>query len=241
MTLTADELATLYRERIHAEELQPGEKLPSLAELQKLHGVGAGAAGRAVAKLRAEGLVESRHGAGNYVRTPPPKVAVTDNWADAVLHGNDPDRSAVILRIDKVVPPPLIREALGLKEGELVVLRHSRVDWQGSPAHVEWVYYPADLAFETEIVLHDTGEGGVYARLAERGAQVDRSVEEIGARLPLPQEVRLLGVRADVPVLEVARTTWAGRRAVEAGRAVLNAELYKVVHETVLVKKDSKR
>lgn len=234
MTMTADELATLYRERIQTEQLKPGDKLPSLTELQKLHGVGPGAANAAVQKLRASGLIESRQGAGNFVKQPPSKASVTDNWADAVLHGSDPNRSAHILRIDKVAPPPFARDALALPDGELAVMRHARVDFHGAPAHVEWVYYPPDLAFESAIVFHDTGEGGVYARLAERGAVVDRYVEFIEARLPLPAEVPLLKVRADMPVFEVTRLVWAGERVVEAGRAVLIGGLYQVVHETVL-------
>ncbi|GGN39048.1 GntR family transcriptional regulator [Actinoplanes campanulatus] len=240
MTMTADGLAALYRERIHAEQLKPGDRLPSLAELQQLHGVGAGAAGRAIGKLRSEGLIESQHGRGNFVKAPPPKVNVTDNWADAVQRGTDPDRIATVLRVAKVLPPPPVQEILGVAADEQVVERHARVDFRGAPGHLEWTYYPADLAFGTDILLHDVGEGGVYERLAERGARVDRFVEEIVARLPSPAEAELLAVRQEVPVLEVTRTTWAGRRAVEAGRAILNAELYQVTHETVLRKKAAK-
>ena len=129
------------------------------------------------------------------------------------------------------------RAALGLPDGELAVMRHARVDFHGAPAHVEWVYYPPDLAFESAIVFHDTGEGGVYARLAERGAVVDRYVEFIEARLPLPDEVPLLRIRSDMPVFEVTRLAWAGERVVEAGRAVLIGGLYQVVHETRLGKR----
>lgn len=232
MPLTADELAAHYREQISDGRLEPGTKLPSLSELQQIHRVGKGAAQAAIGKLRAEGAIESRHGSGNFVKGPAPRVAVTGNWADMVRRRADPDWTAVVLRIDEIDPPPYVREALATAEGDPVVMRQARVYFQGSPAHVEWTFYPVALARGSALAYHDTGEGGVYACLAERGAPVDRLVEHIVARVPLPVEAAALQARAGVPVLEVTRMSWSGDRVVEVGRALLSSDLYEVVHES---------
>lgn len=232
MPMTGDELAAHYREQIEQGKLDPGSKMPSLTDLQAMFEVGKGVAQQAIGKLRAEGLIESRQGAGNFVKATTERADLASHWADAIAQRGNPDFEVSLLRVAEVDPPPFARTELGVEQGEQVVLRQSRVDVRGTPGHVEWVYYPADLAKGSAIVYTDTGKGGVYARLAELGAPVDRFVERFVARLPRPDEAELLKLRAGAPVLEVWRTAWSGQRAVEAGRAVLNAERYQVVHDS---------
>lgn len=232
MPMTGDELAAHYRVQIENGELAAGAKLPSLTELQATFGVGKGVAQQMIGKLRAEGLIESRQGAGNFVRGNVERADLASHWADAVAQRGNPAFAATLLQVGEVEPPPFVRTELGIKEGEPVVLRQSRVDVRDAPAHIEWVYYPADLAKGSAIVYTDTGDGGIYARLADLGLPVDRFVERFVARLARPDELDALKLRAGSPVLEVWRTAWSGERAVEAGRAVLNAERYQVVHDS---------
>ncbi|MEU4558411.1 GntR family transcriptional regulator [Actinoplanes sp. NPDC023936] len=234
MTLSADELAAIYRKRILAGELQAGDKLPTLVELQKEHDVGKGAAQLAIGKLRTEGLVEARRGSGVYVRAREQRVNLSNNWADAVERRGDQAWRVSHLRVDVVPAPELIAEEFGLREGDRVALRHAVVEFEGKPAHVEWVYYPAELAKAADIVFHGTGEGGVYARLEEAGAPVDRYTERFVARAAEESDASTLGLRVGDPVLAVVRVTWSGERVVEVGRAVLNAALYQVEHDSRL-------
>jgi GntR family transcriptional regulator of arabinose operon len=53
--------------------VQPGDRLPSEAELERRFGVSRITVGRAVRDLQARGLVERRAGSGTYVRRPQPK------------------------------------------------------------------------------------------------------------------------------------------------------------------------
>ena len=61
-------LAGTLRAAIAAGEFKTGDRLPSAAELTRQHGVSRTVVREAVAELRSEGLVESRKGAGIYVR-----------------------------------------------------------------------------------------------------------------------------------------------------------------------------
>ena len=54
----------------------------------------------------------------------------------------------------------------------------------------------------------DTGPGGIYARLEESGHVLARFTEEVGARMPSPEERRALEIGASVPVLTVLRTAY---------------------------------
>lgn len=55
------------RRRIASGELQPGEQLPSIAQLREQYGVGNTAIRNAMIVLRTEGLVEGHQGKGVYV------------------------------------------------------------------------------------------------------------------------------------------------------------------------------
>lgn len=63
-----EEVASRIRALIASGELQPGEALPSERKLAEQFQVGRAVIREAVRQLEVSGLVESRHGGGNYVR-----------------------------------------------------------------------------------------------------------------------------------------------------------------------------
>jgi GntR family transcriptional regulator, transcriptional repressor for pyruvate dehydrogenase complex len=66
-----EELVAALRRRIVEGEIAPGEKLPSENELIAEHGVSRTVVREAVTRLRADGLVRTRRGAGSFALTPP--------------------------------------------------------------------------------------------------------------------------------------------------------------------------
>ncbi len=52
------------------------------------------------------------------------------------------------------------------------------------------------------------GAGGIYARLEELGHSLGRFVEEVTARMPLPDEARALQLAVGVPVFRLVRTAY---------------------------------
>lgn len=63
-----DEVARAIEQIIVDNNLQPGDKLPSQAELSSVLGVGARSVREAIKTLEARGLIQSFHGKGFYVR-----------------------------------------------------------------------------------------------------------------------------------------------------------------------------
>ena len=60
-------IATEIRDKINAGELRPGDRLPSISQLQKQYGVSAQPVKSALLVLQTEGLVEGHQGRGVFV------------------------------------------------------------------------------------------------------------------------------------------------------------------------------
>jgi GntR family transcriptional regulator len=54
----------------------------------------------------------------------------------------------------------------------------------------------------------DPGPGGVYARIEEAGHRLAEFSEDVGARMPTPDERRRLGLPGGTPVLTVRRVAF---------------------------------
>lgn len=65
-----ERVADAIRDQIRSGQLKPGNKLPSIAQLQEQHGVSYGSIRSAMLVLKAERLIEGRPGEGVYVRQP---------------------------------------------------------------------------------------------------------------------------------------------------------------------------
>ncbi|KXO96306.1 TetR/AcrR family transcriptional regulator [Tsukamurella pseudospumae] len=66
----AEEIAAVLRERIAAGRLRPGDRAPSTRAIMRDHGVAMGTATRVLARLQADGLVDSAPGRGSVVLAP---------------------------------------------------------------------------------------------------------------------------------------------------------------------------
>jgi len=63
-----ERVAEAIREQIRSGELKAGDKLPSLTQLEQIHGVSYGSIRTAMLILKTEGLIEGRAGDGVYVK-----------------------------------------------------------------------------------------------------------------------------------------------------------------------------
>jgi DNA-binding GntR family transcriptional regulator len=61
------QLAALLRARIKSGEFPPGGRIPSVVSLSQEYDLAGGTVKKALAQLRAEGLIESRTGWGTFV------------------------------------------------------------------------------------------------------------------------------------------------------------------------------
>ena len=124
-------------------------------------------------------------------------------------------------------PNSVVAERLRLTADDDVVVRSRRYLADDRPVETAISYIPAEFAHGTKIEQVDTGPGGIYARLEEAGHKLARFTEEVGARMPTPEERRALQLPAGAPVLTVVRTAYdTNDVAVEVCNTVKVASAY---------------
>ncbi|MEU1824634.1 GntR family transcriptional regulator [Streptomyces abikoensis] len=217
----ADEL----RSSILTGELAPGAKLPSENSLKVRYGTTRTTAAKAVAVLKAEGLVVSSQGKSATVR-PRPTVqllttgpnfrrrraeGVSNFNAEVEAQGLKPDQR--ILKVETVPCPPEVADRLGVGEGDPVIARRRVFLLDGEPTQLVDGYYPVDLFQGTAVERIRRIPGGVSALIEDPEGPVRERivqfVEDLEIRMPLPVETEALGIPQGVPlarVLRMART-----------------------------------
>lgn len=222
------ELADRLAERIKAGEkgYRPGETLPHIRDLVE-DGEGSKSTVHAAYKaLEAEGLVTSSRGHGTVVRaqTPLKRLGIERydkaKWrdgdevafiADRVASGRAYRRGEQTQSVSLVDAPADVAKAHGLLVGAPVYARARLVKEGDQPTHTLTSYYRPEHVEGTRIVDPSpgpAGRGGGFRVLYDAGYEIDHMREELFARVPTPEEVKLLMLPAGEPVVELHRTTY---------------------------------
>jgi GntR family transcriptional regulator len=236
------QIAATLRTEIEDGSLPPGAKLPTTRKLQDRFGAGNPTVQRALAVLKAEGLVEGIAGKGVYVRerrpwvlvsgsylpTPPP--GATDRWtseaADQGLTGTQE-----IVRVEEVTPPPEAAKALGLADGTRVILRQRVMLISDEPVELVESYYPLELAAGTALTEPRKIKGGARTLLARRGYPSRESIELISTRMPSPDEAIALNLAEGVPVIRTLRTILSdNERPIEVTLMVMAGDRHQLLY-----------
>jgi GntR family transcriptional regulator len=232
------EIADALRGSITSGAYEPGSRLPSARELEDQHQAALGTVRSAINVLIAEGLVESRHGSGVFVRSfrPIRRRAVSrlsaEKWGSgsAIWESDTEGRALVVDQISvtttQSAPAGALR-LLELDEDAPVVERSRRFVLDGKPVLLSRSYLPAELTEGTRITQVDSGPGGIYARLAERGHAPARFREEVACRMPNRAEAEALAIPSGTPVILVTRVAFtADGRPVECNEMTMDASAY---------------
>jgi GntR family transcriptional regulator len=238
------QIADHLRAAIGRERLGPGDQLPSEAQLMAHYGVARMTARNALRVLQDEGLITAEHGRGVYVRARPPvRRLASDRFAqrhrkegkaafiaEADLAAASPEVD--MIRVTRTKSPGEVADRLGLGRGDRTVVLSRRYLLDGRPVETAVSYIPADLADGTPITDPNPGPGGIYARLEESGHTLGRFTEEVSARMPTPDEARLLALPPGVPVFLLVRTAYdTDGRAVEVCDTIMAADAYLLEYE----------
>ena len=238
------QIADHLRVAIAQGRLGAGDQLPSEAQMMTHYGVARMTARNALRLLQDEGLITAEHGRGVYVRARPPvRRLASDRFAqrhrkegkaafdiEAEQHGVTPQVDQ--LTVTEATAPPEVADRLKVSENSPVLVRNRRYLLDGRPVETAISYVPADLARGTPIADPNPGPGGIYARLEEQGNTLERFTEEVSARMPTPQEVRLLALPPGVPVFRLVRTAYdMDGRAVEVCDTIMAADAYLLAYE----------
>ena len=231
------QIADHLRAAIETGRLVENDRIPSETRLVEHYGVARMTVRNAIGVLQAEGLLVAEHGRGVFVRARPPvRRLAMDRFArrhrdlGKAAFIAEAERTGAVPRVDSLV----IREerpsrdvAARLGTTRRVAARHRRYLLDERPVETAVSYIPLDIAQGTAIVSPDPGPGGIYARLEELGYPLDHFEEEVRARMPTPDESRVLRLPPGVPVFQLIRTAFdTSGRAVEVCDTLMAADMY---------------
>ena len=234
------QIADALRADIRSGHYPPGVALPSERKLMDRFGVTRATIRNALGQLRSEGLLTIERGAGAFVRRPSPvrRIVGPDRFLRkdrakgqaAYLAEMERERlrpEVEVIEVTRTKVPDDLGELMGLETGADVVIRHRRYLASGEPLELATSYIPWVLAKGTAIAKRDTGPGGIYARLEERGHVIADFEEQITARMPTPEERSQLQIPEGVPVFRIIRRAFdADRKVLELCDTIMPADRY---------------
>jgi GntR family transcriptional regulator len=149
------QLAGDLRALILSGDIGPGERLPTTAELTRRYGVNNMTVTRALAILKAEGLVEGRKGKAVISTDRRPAVVRASHYPQAtdgpfpwITEAASRERigSSRLIEVGEQPAPAQVAAAFGIATGAPVVMRHQLLLLDGEPAELVWSYYPLEIA-----------------------------------------------------------------------------------------------
>jgi GntR family transcriptional regulator len=226
----------------------PGTRMPSENELAAQYRTSRPTVRRAIALLSAEGLLAPQQGRGTFVRPAPHvKILVTGASfrkhralglpgfnAQALEQGQRPQQ--VIREVSKIRATPEVAIRLEIDEGAAVVVRRRLFLLEGQPVALCDSYYPASLVSGTPIERSARIRGGAYAVIEDPSGpirrRIARSVDELVARMPVPEETGALRLAPGIPVIRILRTVYDdAARPVEVQDSVVAADRHEFRYE----------
>lgn len=217
------------RQQILDGELKDGDKIPSVRKLAEEWSISQATAMKALATLRADGLVESVVGSGTVVRTKSNvHRSARDRFTRMLSTGRiyAPGEYAVITAAELAPAPAHIADALGIEEGELAIRRHRVTNNEDGPVSASTSWFHASLAESVPALLStERIPGGTPSAIKEVTGREARSAEDrmtVGSADATQAEE--LGVEVGSPVL-IGRNVLrdAEGEVIEAGEYVSGA------------------
>lgn len=228
--------------------LEPGDRLPSENELAERYGTSRPTVRRALALLKAEGLVTTEQGRGVFVR-PRPHVRLLLSGeafrrhrrarrsgfnAQVEEQGQTPEQR--LLDVGAVAAPHEVAQRLDVDDRTRVIVRRRLFVVNGEPVALCDSYYPLEMAQGTALAKPDRIAGGAYGLIEDRqgpiGRRLKRSVDDLVCRMPTPEEVKALELASGVPVVRILRTVYDSTgTAVEVQDTVAAADKHQFRYE----------
>ncbi len=225
------QIKSLILQGLESGEWQPGEAIPSEAELAVRFNVSQGTVRKAIDEMAAENLLVRRQGKGTYV---------------ASHNDNDPRTSFRFLRLipengqlEAPQSQPLecwrakagieAARMLGIKFGAPITIVRRLLHFGAKPVVVEEIYLPGERFLGLTLEMLQEWQGSFYGMLESRfGARMIRAEERIRAVAADRANAKLLGVNEGAPLLSVERVSYTyGDKPVEWRRGLYStAEHY---------------
>jgi GntR family transcriptional regulator len=246
-----EQVADDLRQQVQTGALTPGERLPSEEALASRYRVGLPTLRQALSVLQAEGLIEKRHGRGNFIREPRQRVEYANDrhwfW-DAPDRGADPavrrPRAAdqgieVDVSVDEVDACRDLASRMGVPPGTRLMEYIHRSNHVGdeAPHSIARSYVVRGMLTVTPQAGENPSPWGdeVGGWLTAAGVELERIIERLIARPPSVEESEALGLAPGVAVLAVERTLFdAEGRVVWVADVVMSGDRAVAVYTTSL-------
>jgi DNA-binding GntR family transcriptional regulator len=201
------QIAGYIRDQIVRGDLKPGDEVPSERALAVEWKVARPTATKALETLRVQGLIESRQGAGTYVRGTGTVPRARERFARAREHGTMySDAEVVEFLATEIVdhPPEYVLHALRLPAGSPAVRRArliSRVD--AGPVEVSTSWFAPELAEQApRLMIPERLRGGTQKYLASTTGRTARYArDQVSAHLASQAEADHLRLEVPAAVL----------------------------------------
>lgn len=256
------QVAEQLRSEILSGSLPPGAALPSEPELAARFSLSRTSVRNAIKQLRDWGLVRAEQGRGTFVRQQ--RQRVRRNHTERYQWEKDRARLSEAERkitgateydtglelpdldfhasYDTIPATAYLAQKFGVPEGTRLLQRDywTSSRKENSPLNVVRSYLIYDVAAANPDLLNQDNEpwpGGTQSQLFTIGIEVNRIVDEITARPPLPEEAETLAIEPGVSVLILHKTSMDAHGAVvEYSEVVMPGDRTEIVHTTQLDK-----
>ncbi|MGH3835038.1 MAG: GntR family transcriptional regulator [Pseudonocardiaceae bacterium] len=240
------QLAALLRDQVHSGELAPGAQLPTEADLAALYRASRNTVRGALNVLRAEGLVTSHQGLGNFVRLEPPMkyfASLTGSRSKRLEAARQRDTFAQQIEAQgktskqvsttEVAPAsPEIASRLQLGEGQPVGVRRRVMYADDEPLQLGDSYYPLDIVGRSKIMNPADVPEGTDQVLEDLGHTPARYEDEITWRMPTSDEATKLHLGPGTPVGRLVRTSFdQSNRPVEVYVVILPGDKHALLYD----------
>jgi GntR family transcriptional regulator len=189
----------ILADQIHEGKLKPGDRLPSEAELMKEFGVSRITIRTAIAELVDDGLLVRSQGKGTFVATPKSLYKADDQFGftrSCILAGKVPTTKQ--LSSELIYPTLEDIEFLNVKETDKIVCTKRLRLVDGVPTMIETNHYISSFSF----LLEENLEGSLFEVLGNTyNIYVAESIRTLEICLPTKEEVALLGIKQNTPLL----------------------------------------
>lgn len=222
------QIKDIYRQRILDGDLQPGDKIESEMEIQRIYGVSRITARQAILGLEKEGMVNRGRGRGTFVIWKPGIQESLDEIRsftdEMMIHGRTPGLCSNTGKVGH--PDETFIEAFGLDPNEkFYILKRVR-----TADDIKLVYMIS--CFPTQLEADYEG-GSVY----EYQGLPYRVEEEFSARLPQEDVIRALNIAKTQPVMVRSRIGYDQNGAIsEYTLCYYRGDLYTCRHSAVCQK-----
>ncbi len=256
-----ERIADALRQAIRAGRLKPGERLPAETTLAQQYRTSVPTMRDALAELLAEGLIDKRHGVGNFVREQRQRVERSNE-----RHQWEKDRARLVeterLKTGStehdtgLTPSDLafkaeyrtaqadadLAAAFAVAVGTTLLRRSYRTFHrdEDAPFNLITSHLVHDLVAPNPDLLDETKEpwpGGTQSQLLTVGIELDRIVERITARPPTAEEAEELGLQKGVSVIQLRKlSVGTTGRVVEVSDLVIPGDRTELVFTTPLAR-----